>query len=334
MREFINDFGKDNFTIIAIVVLVILVALVLILLFEKLQLRKSIKNNTRKALNNINSFTKDNFKKNSTSESEIKNNISKDIKISNDIKTDVEKKNKAVVDKKINTIKNRHDLINRKNIEALKNIKKMEDTITSLNSKEPVVVNSRKYEDMKKENTNLNTRPIIHEKPIHKDIKPSYDYNNLNYNNEKPFKEEVVYKESKITKEQAKEKLNEVTKKLVEEKGNNHITVFEEEQEEKSIISYEELVKASKNIDEKNDRLLEDEKEAAITLDELYKPKKKKEKVKAPVVTKDKVYSSSYISPVYGRVKNSTSKEKYSSINDEDSDAFLEKLRKFRNKLD
>ena len=96
MREFINDFGKDNFTIIAIVVLVILVALVLILLFEKLQLRKSIKNNTRKALNNINSFTKDNFKKNSTSESEIKNNISKDIKISNDIKTDVEKKNKAL----------------------------------------------------------------------------------------------------------------------------------------------------------------------------------------------------------------------------------------------
>ena len=65
-----------------------------------------------------------------------------------------------------------------------------------------------------------------------------------------------------------------------------------------------------------------------------YINQKKKEKVKAPVVTKDKVYSSSYISPVYGRVKNSTSKEKYSSINDEDSDAFLEKLRKFRNKLD
>ena len=42
MREFINEFGRENFTIIAIVVLVILVALVLIVILEKTQIKKSI----------------------------------------------------------------------------------------------------------------------------------------------------------------------------------------------------------------------------------------------------------------------------------------------------
>ena len=48
-------------------------------------------------------------------------------------------------------------------------------------------------------------------------------------------------------------------------------TNFENEQEEKSIISYEELIRASHDIDQKNDKLLEDEGEAAITIEELYK---------------------------------------------------------------
>ena len=311
MREFINDFGKDNFTIIAIVVLVILVALVVIILFEKLKLKKAIKKNAKKAYKSINNLTKAKPQENKNEQ--------------------LKKVNKE----KTNIAKNRYNLINEKNLDALKSIKKMEDTINSSYIKQKPIVPSHKKESVKEESIQPVLRPTVKEEKIKKKPTPSYDYNNLNYNNEKPFRdEEVVYKKSTNSREEAKEKLNEVTKKLVEEKSDNHITVFEEEQEEKSIISYEELVKASHNIDEKNDKLLEDEMEAAITLDELYNSKKKKEEVKAPVVTKEKVYQSNYISPVYGRVNNITTKEKYDSFKDEDSDAFLENLRKFRNKLD
>ena len=84
---------------------------------------------------------------------------------------------------------------------------------------------------------------------------------------------DVVYYESDTTIEEAKEKLEEVTKRLIDDKSNDLIdhTNFENEQEEKSIISYEELVRASHDIDQKNDKLLEDEGEAAITIEELYK---------------------------------------------------------------
>ena len=43
MREFINEFGKENFTIIAIVILVILVSLVVIVLLEKEKINKIVK---------------------------------------------------------------------------------------------------------------------------------------------------------------------------------------------------------------------------------------------------------------------------------------------------
>ena len=52
MREFINEFGKENFTIIAIVVLVILIALVLIVILEKTHIRKVLKKRAKMIIKN------------------------------------------------------------------------------------------------------------------------------------------------------------------------------------------------------------------------------------------------------------------------------------------
>ena len=90
---------------------------------------------------------------------------------------------------------------------------------------------------------------------------------------EKPvFEEGIVYEEEK-TESDAKKELEEATKKLIEEEINDleGPTFFEKEQEENSIISYDELVKASQNIDETNDLLLADEGSEPITIEELYK---------------------------------------------------------------
>ena len=102
--------------------------------------------------------------------------------------------------------------------------------------------------------------------------KDSYDIEHSSVKEEIREKktDDVFYVENVNPREEAKEKLEEVTKKLIEDSELIEHTHFETEQEEKSIISYEELVSASHDIDEKNDKLLEDEGEAAITLEELY----------------------------------------------------------------
>jgi len=180
--------------------------------------------------------------------------------------------------------------------------------------------------------------------------------------------EDVFYVENVNPREEAKEKLEEVTKKLIEEDSDliEH-THFETEQEEKSIISYEELVKASHDIDDKNDKLLEDEGEAAITLEELYQKhvdtqniieeEEPEIKVNNPVFdTSDKKFKNSeVISPVFGfyngKVKQDQketpkpAKEVFEELDTaanmkdleseiEKTEEFLSELKRLKNKLD
>lgn len=176
---------------------------------------------------------------------------------------------------------------------------------------------------------------------------------------------EVVYVEDVNPKLEAKEKLEEVTKKLIDKEDDliDH-TRFETEQEEKSIISYEELVKASHDIDEKNDKLLEDEGEAAITLEELYQKhvdnqnkveeSKVDVKVNNPVFEEDepkKFKNSEVISPVFGFYSGKTKQEQMKpkevfeeldknvgmkDLEDEiqRTEDFLSELKRLKNKLD
>jgi len=86
-----------------------------------------------------------------------------------------------------------------------------------------------------------------------------------------PKKEEVVYQES-LTKTEAKKAIEEAAKKLVYEEQNDIIgqTFFEKMQEENSIISYEELMSKNIDVDYENEKVLEDEGNEPITIDELY----------------------------------------------------------------
>lgn len=176
-------------------------------------------------------------------------------------------------------------------------------------------------------------------------------------------KDKVYYAPNETTVEEAKEKLEEVTKRLIDDVPSELIdhTNFENEQEEASIISYEELIKASHDIDQKNDRLLEDEGEAAITIEELYKRHQEEQSiidgidavndkvgVSNPVFEEEpkKFKNSEVISPVFGiytgEVKPKTVlKEMDKEIGPKDledeiqrTEDFLEELKRLKNKLD
>ena len=177
--------------------------------------------------------------------------------------------------------------------------------------------------------------------------------------------DEVVYVENINPTLKAKEKLEEVTKKLIEkDDGLIDHTHFETEQEERSIISYDELVRASHDIDEKNDKLLEDEGEAAITLEELYQKhvdtqniveeQSSEVKVNNPIFQDDepkKFKNSEVISPVFGfysgKIKQEQQKPKdvlkefdktaeTKDLEDEiqRTEDFLSELKRLKNKLD
>ena len=117
------------------------------------------------------------------------------------------------------------------------------------------------------------------------------------------------------------------------------------------------------DIDEKNDKLLEDEGEAAITLEELYRKHVDEQDVVSQESFKDKVNNpefvgdeekkfknSEVISPVFGfysgRVKQEMEKDEYLESLDnvdkprdieteiEKTEEFLAELRRLRNKLD
>ena len=201
------------------------------------------------------------------------------------------------------------------------------------------------------------------------------------YEEEKPVvneyaKDEVVYVDHEPTKEEAKEKLEAVTKKLIEDDlkhdyvieeqevkkeeiekeedyGLIEHTEFETYQEEESVISYDELIKSSQNINDINDKLLEDEEKSAITIEELYRKHEEKQdlkpeiKIDNPVFEEEKKFKNSdVISPVFGiysgEVKNSNEvlKEIDKKVGKEDledeirkTEEFLEELKRLKSKL-
>lgn len=232
---------------------------------------------------------------------------------------------------------------------------------------EPVEVleNQNNYEV----NNNINTIPInnnqnsqINENYIPQHSKTEQDEVVIK-EQKSNHEQEVVYVENTDKAKDAKEKLEEVTKKLIDKEDDliDH-THFETEQEEKSIISYDELIKASHDIDSKNDKLLEDEGEAAITIDELYKKhieeqniieeEEKPAKVNNPVFEDEepkKFKNSEVISPVFGfysgKTKQETEKDVLKRIDKnletqeledeiQKTEDFLSELKKLKSKLD
>ena len=108
----------------------------------------------------------------------------------------------------------------------------------------------------------------------------------------------IHYEEEKTeeeVKEEAKEQLNEVALSLIDDPGEDAVklTNFEIEQEENAIISYNELVKVSDDLYEKNEvTQYADEGNEPITLDQLRlkfedQPTEEKEDKKAEVVTEN-----------------------------------------------
>lgn len=257
MKEFINEFGKDNFMIIFGVIIVVVLALVVIILIERHQSKKRIKNEINREINNC---------------------------------------NRMIVDSS--------------------------------------------FED---------------------DSSSGYVEDDLYA--ERDVSDDIVYVKSEPTREEAKEKLEEVTRKLVSSDSDliEH-TYFETEQEEKSIISYDELVRASHDIDQKNDKLLEDEGDAAISLEELYQKHVEEQnqieidslkgKVSNPSFESDdkKFKNSEVISPVFGfysgKVKQEVNEDEFLETldtrdNDRDiereiekTEEFLTELKRLKNKLD
>lgn len=165
-----------------------------------------------------------------------------------------------------------------------------------------------------------------------------------------------VYYKDNVTEEEAKKKLDDAYEKLANEEEDliTH-TNFENEQEEKSVISYDELIKVSNDIDERNDLLLMDEGSEPITIEELYKrhleeqESENNDKLDNPVFIDEepkRFKNSEVISPVFGVYKNVvktkyTDEELEKTVNLEDleveirkTEDFLKELKKLKNKLD
>lgn len=164
-----------------------------------------------------------------------------------------------------------------------------------------------------------------------------------------------VYYKDNVTEEEAKKKLDDAYEKLSNEEELITHTNFENEQEEKSVISYDELVRVSNDIDERNDLLLMDEGSEPITIEELYKrhleeqESENYDKLDNPVFIDEepkKFKNSEVISPVFGVYKNVvktkyTDEELEKTVNLEDleveirkTEDFLRELKKLKNKLD
>jgi len=323
MSEFISDFGKENFIIIIVVVGVIILALIVIVLIEKFQIKSKMKrqiSNINMAVNNVPRSGFNNVRN---------NNMSSD------------RSEPVITQNNYNDVSAgeafSYDNSNSVNI----------NSNTSANTNSSYVVNNDYNDNVVFDNYTVSNTEY------------SSDYNDSASNNDTSFNDsEVVYADVSDPVKEAEKELEEVTKKLIDKDDDliDH-THFETEQEEKSIISYEELVRASHDVDEKNDKLLEDEGEAAITLDELYKKHIEEEKpikVNNPVFEEDeprKFKNSEVISPVFGFYSGEVKGEKKSS-NDilkridsnmkskeleeeiKETESFLYELKKLKDRLD
>lgn len=167
--------------------------------------------------------------------------------------------------------------------------------------------------------------------------------------------ENIVYEEKTSVKE-AKKAIEEAAKKLVyEEQDIIGQTFFEKMQEENSIISYDELISKNIDVDYENEKVLEDEGNEPITIDELYsmsneeteeEKQKKEEKMVYYVNSESKKFKNSeVISPVFGVKRDVIYKKEYNELGEtinikeldmeiKKTEEFLKELKKLKSKLD
>lgn len=156
--------------------------------------------------------------------------------------------------------------------------------------------------------------------------------------------------------EKARQELQRLEEKLQQPKE-EHVgpTDFEIEQEKTAIINYEELKKAAVDVDAKDTKLLEDEGNEPISIDDLYRREQlkkvemmdfhTKEEIKEPI----KFKNSEVVSPVFGvtreeknlvrdikELKDIKDVELKSAVELEiaKTERFLRELKELRNKLD
>ncbi|MGN1268590.1 MAG: hypothetical protein ACI4U0_03740 [Candidatus Aphodocola sp.] len=177
---------------------------------------------------------------------------------------------------------------------------------------------------------------------------------------------QVIYEE-RINKTDAKKAIEEAAKKLVyEEQDIIGQTFFEKQQEENSIISYDELMSKNIDVDLENEKVLEDEGNEPITIDELYsmqkenesdeKIKEEKEALSENQTKEDemiyyvnseskKFKNSEVISPVFGIKRDVIYKKEYNELGEtinikeldmeiKKTEEFLKELKKLKSKLD
>lgn len=144
MKEFINEFGKENFIIIIAVVGAIVLALIIIVLIEKFQIKSKMKKQVKKQISNIN-MAVNNMPRPVISREKRENKKPKEnIEILNSRKKDEVISSNNVIDRKPNM---------KKNVEILKP-KKDEEMFNTKNDNEVVYVeekNSRKEAKQKLE---------------------------------------------------------------------------------------------------------------------------------------------------------------------------------------
>ena len=341
MSEFINELGKENFIIISVVIGVIVLALIIIILIEKFQMKARVKKQIRKQISNINNSSNDQIRR---PRPEV-----------NKPKVVIEEPVKHVNSNINNQMKKQSYPSNKEQLQYMR----VQRQVNNISNK-PVNNN------VSNRNVTNQNNEVKQQKRVYQAQPSRVSRNNDAYNyNQNKVNDDVVYVETKNkqrAEREAKQKLEEVTKKLIDNNNLIDHTHFETEQEEKSIISYDELVRASHDIDAKNDKLLSDETEAAITLEELYK-KHEEEQIKSednkssvsnPVFEDDepkKFKNSEVISPVFGfysgKVKQdvNSSREAFKQINKnvenneleeeiQKTEDFLTELRKLKDRLD
>lgn len=185
-------------------------------------------------------------------------------------------------------------------------------------------------------------------------------------NNSSVEENQVIYEE-RINKTDAKKAIEEAAKKLVyEEQDIIGQTFFEKQQEENSIISYDELMSKNIDVDLENEKVLEDEGNEPITIDELYsmqkenesdeKIKEEKEALSENQTKEDemiyyvnseskKFKNSEVISPVFGIKRDVIYKKEYNELGEtinikeldmeiKKTEEFLKELKKLKSKLD
>ena len=130
---------------------------------------------------------------------------------------------------------------------------------------------------------------------------------------EKEQVEETIYEEEKEEeerKEEAKQELERLEKTLQEEKEERvGPTDFEIEQERTAIINYDELKKAAGTIESRDEKLLQDEGNEPISIDDLYKRENIKKEEEKPVVEE--------VKPVIEEIKEEVKKEEKKFKNSE-----------------